>query len=209
MISGRCQVTGISDPSVPKYAESILNLTIISSSGSALQIKRRKLSWGKDNHGHQYDAFRGFFYVSAKEAATIDYIQPANCQGPNSTERDLENSRNIQVPVDFRMKSFNGKVVLMVTQYYSKIKLSWLTIFLNYYLSVGVDFVALYTGFQTQREKFQKYNRRLTELISQPRFKNHVIRFEFSDMSAMDSWSRAQAGMINHGMTVFFWINCN
>eukprot|EP00510_Aplanochytrium_minuta_P006928 CAMPEP_0184031416 /NCGR_PEP_ID=MMETSP0955-20130417/2226_1 /TAXON_ID=627963 /ORGANISM="Aplanochytrium sp, Strain PBS07" /LENGTH=522 /DNA_ID=CAMNT_0026317159 /DNA_START=129 /DNA_END=1697 /DNA_ORIENTATION=+ len=192
--TGFCQVTGLARRFRSIYVNSILNPTIPNEDGDPLPITYKDMFWADDNHGRRYDAFRAFYQIPAEEAANVEYFLADNCN----------NETKIKVPVDFRMKKFNGKLVLIISQFYSKVRLSWLSVYMKHYLKIGVDYIALYTAFKPGAEYIESYDKKLTALINQPMFKDHVVRFNFSEMSVMNSWSRAQAGMINHGATLFF-----
>jgi len=192
--TGFCQVTGQARRFRTGIVNSILNAQIPNADGEPLPISYKEMFWADDNHGRRYDAFRAFFQVPAEDAANVEYISADNCQ----------NETRIPIPVDFRMKKFNGKIVLIISQFYNKVRLSWLSVFLKHYLKIGVDYIAMYTAFKPGAEYVPAYEEKLQKLLNQPIFKDHVIRFNFSAMSQMNSWSRAQAGMINHGATLFF-----
>ena len=51
----------------------------------------------------------------------------------------------------------------MVTQWYSTVELSWIRAYFEYYLSIGADFVAIYTAFDSVTEA--NYTRSLQSII--------------------------------------------
>lgn len=107
-----------------------------------------------------------------------------------------------QFPIVFRERKFIDKMVLMVSQYYSPVDLEWIQVFLKHYLSIGVDYIALYTGFDVV--KHAEYSQNLDDLLeNNTLYKGKVVRFEWSSIADIRTWSFSQTAMLNHGSNVF------
>lgn len=101
-----------------------------------------------------------------------------------------------------RKREFKDYVAMMVTQYYSPVDLEWIEVFLKHYFSIGVDYIALYTGFSER--KYDNYSQTLNTLIeTHPTFKGRVVRYEWGAISNIRTWSFSQTAMLNHGANVF------
>ena len=147
-----------------------------------------------DNHRSIMDAFVLYFELESGKQAQQAAMLHVKC-----TDKKAGKSSDKLFPISYRQRIMNDHIVLIVSQFYSAVDLPWIEMFLKHYLRIGVDVIALYTGFSPQSQ----YSEELNALISKAEFANSVVRFEWSDVSGLQSWSHSQTSMINHGVNVF------
>ena len=154
------------------------------------------LQYVGDNHHSAFDAFVLYFQLTSKDEAKEAEKLHVNCTHTPST---LGNHSGKVLPISYRHRVMNERIVLVVSQYYSTVELPWIELFLKHYLRIGVDVVALYTGFSPQSQ----YSVELDTLLNNTEFVNHVVRFEWSDIAGLKMWGHSQTSMINHAVNVF------
>ena len=147
-----------------------------------------------DNHGSLFDGFVLYFSLKsgnqAKAAETLRVV---------CADDTPETAVNNAFPISYRQRVKNDYIVLVVSQFYSFVELSWVEVYLKHHLQIGVNLIALYTGFRPETV----YSHELDVLLDKAEFANKVIRFEWSDVAGMPTWSHSQTSMINHGVNVF------
>mmetsp|Transcript_11390 Transcript_11390/g.13051 ORF Transcript_11390/g.13051 Transcript_11390/m.13051 type:complete len:446 (-) Transcript_11390:41-1378(-) len=139
-----------------------------------------------------------FFQLESRNETTGEIEYPDTFQA-------ICGNKETDVPVLLRaVRTFNDKVVLLVTQYYTEVSLAWLKIWLTHYFDIGVDYVALYAGFHTEKdERKSNYTMKLDALIDTPPFKDRILFFKWDSIAALQTWAHSQASMINHGASYF------
>mmetsp|Transcript_6418 Transcript_6418/g.7791 ORF Transcript_6418/g.7791 Transcript_6418/m.7791 type:complete len:445 (+) Transcript_6418:95-1429(+) len=139
-----------------------------------------------------------FFQLESKNETTGEFVHPDTFQA-------ICGNKQTDVPVLLRsVRTFNDKIVLLVTQYYSEVSLRWIKIWLSHYFDIGVDYVAIYAGFHTEKnEQKSNYTQRFEALMESEPFKDKIFFFKWDSIAALQTWAHSQASMINHGASYF------
>ena len=110
----------------------------------------------------------------------------------------------------------------MVTQWYSTVELSWIRAYFQYYLSIGADFVAIYTAFDPVEDS--NYSRSLQSIIDSFDGKKaqdksviesivitkwlclgRILWFDwYKQDQLVKTWAHSQMAMVFHGGNVFW-----
>eukprot|EP00510_Aplanochytrium_minuta_P002715 CAMPEP_0184016524 /NCGR_PEP_ID=MMETSP0954-20121128/6976_1 /TAXON_ID=627963 /ORGANISM="Aplanochytrium sp, Strain PBS07" /LENGTH=364 /DNA_ID=CAMNT_0026297553 /DNA_START=216 /DNA_END=1307 /DNA_ORIENTATION=- len=102
-----------------------------------------------------------------------------------------------------RVRTFDNKIVLLVTQYYSYVDLKWVKIWMKHYFDIGVDIIALYAGFHTENSpEAVAYTSSFNEMVDY-HFPGKVMFFKWDSIAELQTWAHSQASMINHGQQYF------
>eukprot|EP00510_Aplanochytrium_minuta_P006292 CAMPEP_0184007122 /NCGR_PEP_ID=MMETSP0954-20121128/1130_1 /TAXON_ID=627963 /ORGANISM="Aplanochytrium sp, Strain PBS07" /LENGTH=456 /DNA_ID=CAMNT_0026285861 /DNA_START=48 /DNA_END=1418 /DNA_ORIENTATION=- len=186
-------LSGESIPTKLKPFEKFLwKISLATTSGKTVQANLDSIFFPGERV-RQYDAFTAHYSLIQPMNDTIVELHIANCgKGPPMSLNVLS-----------RKLALNGKTVLVISQFFTKVNLDWIKFYLSY--NYGIDVIALYTTFDPQTTMFFGYDLRLNELLRLPKFRNHVVRFDFHGVKEkVNMHSRAQIPILNHAAVFFF-----
>mmetsp|Transcript_10058 Transcript_10058/g.11546 ORF Transcript_10058/g.11546 Transcript_10058/m.11546 type:complete len:463 (-) Transcript_10058:92-1480(-) len=197
---GYCRATGIFKSEFAANLTDIFQAIYFTNNATnEIYPKRQHVFRPHERHTSAFDAFTVHF-LDIKNTEVLNALNIPECR-PNSFSPRRSSFKTL--PLGSKVFSLNDKIVLFISQFYSKIDLNWVRFYLEHYLKLGVDNIVLYTTFDSTLERYFYYSQSLNALLKLPEFVHRVERFDYSGLGER-MHSHGQLSILHHACTRFF-----